>query len=293
VILVFGAGGQLGRQLVAKARQFAIPLTGVSRAEAEVAVRVAVERAVRATRPAIIVNAAAYNAVDQAESERDAAMRTNVEGPKMIAGAARDAGLPFVHISTDYVFDGAGTRPYTENDEVAPLSVYGLTKAEGEKAVRETLSEHFILRTAWVFGAHGSNTLKTVLKLAAERKELAFVADQTGSPTASADLAEAILLLARTPRDKRQPGTYHVAGSEPATRHALASEIVAAQARYTRRTPLVRAIAAADYPTPARRPAYSALDSSKFAANFGFRPGDWRDGVRVAVAELFSTVGAR
>lgn len=293
MILVFGGGGQLGQELVARARGAGVALAAMSRADADIADRAAVDRAIAGTRPTIIVNAAAYNAVDKAESEREAAMRANGDGPAVLAHAATDARLPLVHISTDYVFDGSKGRPYVEDDPVRPLGVYGLSKARGEEAVRQALAEHFILRTAWVFGAYGSNILKTVVKLAAERDELAFVADQTGSPTASADLADAILVLAGMPRQKRPPGTYHVAGAGAASRHTLASAIVAAQARHTGRNPPVRPIAAADHPTPARRPAYSALNSSKFAAVFGFRPADWRAGVRAAVDQIFAPEGVR
>lgn len=288
MILVFGGGGQLGQELVLAARHAGVSLVAVNRSEADISDDASVERAIGAVRPTLVVNAAAYNFVDEAEGNPDAAARANTLGPAVLARAAAAAGLPLVHISTDYVFDGASTRSYVEDDPVAPLGIYGWSKAGGEKAVRSILPEHFILRTAWLFGACGANSLKAVVKLAAERDELAFVADQTGSPTSGADLAKAILVLARTPRASRVPGTYHVAGSPPATRHALACAIVSAQAPYTGRNPAVRAISSAEYPMVARRPRFSVLNSAKFGSTFGFRPGDWRPEVGRAVARIFA-----
>jgi dTDP-4-dehydrorhamnose reductase len=292
VILVFGAGGQVGQQLLATARATGIAIAGFKHTEVDVADRAAVERTVNLIRPSIIVNAAAYNAVDLAESEPDAAKRTNTDAPGILAEVAHAADVPMVHLSTDYVFDGKRRRPYEEGDDTAPLGVYGRTKADGEMAVRVAHPEHFILRTAWVFGPYGDNTLTKVLRLAAEKDELAFVADQTGSPTPAADLAEAILVLARRPREHRVPGTYHVAGPDPATRYEVASEIVAAQHSHTGRSAVVRSIAAIDFHAAASRPTYSVLDSSKFATAFGFRVGDWKRGVHAAVAQFFSAARA-
>jgi len=289
VILVFGGNGQLGRELVVRARAEAIPLAAIGRSEADIADPVAVAAAFDRYRPKLVVNAAGYNRVDQAESEPEAAERTNAIGPAVLASAANSRGLPLIHVSTDYVFDGRKSGPYREDDAVAPLSAYGRSKERGEQAVRAAAHQHLILRTAWLFGAHGANFLKTVLRLAEERDRLEFVADQRGSPTAAADLAQAILIVCRAV--ERGPvawGTYHVAGSTETSRYGLACAIVEAQARFTGRRPKVDRVSSAEFGARARRPAQSVLDSSKFAAAFGFRPGGWEVAVERTVAELLS-----
>ncbi len=286
MILVFGKNGQLGRELVGKARAAGVALTALGHDEADIADAAAVERAIAATVPALIVNAAAYNAVDAAESDMAAAMRANADGPGILAEAAARHGVPLVHVSSDYVFDGDKGSPYVEDDPIGPLSAYGLSKAAGEDAVRRGTAQHYILRTAWLFSDHGANFVKTMVKLAAERPELNAPFDQTGSPTAARDLAEAILLLAE--RGESRFGTWHVAGTGAATRHEWASAIVAAQAAFTGKSPPVHAVPASTFAAAARRPRYTALDSSSFAATFGFRARDWREAVDDTVAELFT-----
>jgi dTDP-4-dehydrorhamnose reductase len=288
VILLFGGNGQLGRELTALAEARGVPLRALSHFEADIADPFAVDAAVAAARPSLVVNAAAYTAVDKAESEPAEAERVNTRGPGFLAHACARKGIPLVHISTDYVFDGTKDGPYVERDPVAPLGVYGRTKAEGEDWVRAWLDWHLILRTSWVYGVHGRNILKTVLKLAQERDELRFVADQRGCPTSTADIAEAILCAA--PRlvgsDVNVPGTYHFAGAGAATWYDFVCHVVAVQAEFTARHPRVVPIATADYPTAARRPANSALDSSRFATTFGFRPKPWQARVEEAVRAL-------
>jgi dTDP-4-dehydrorhamnose reductase len=289
LILVFGAGGQLGRELTTVAAAVGTPMVGLTHADVDIADERAVGRVLGRLAPSVVINAAAYNAVDRAETEVEAAMRTNAEGPAVLAGACVAGGATLIHVSTDYVFDGAKPGPYREEDPVGPLGAYGRSKAAGEDAVRSACPEHLIVRTAWLFGVFGSNFLKMVLRLAAERDRLDIVADQRGSPTSTFDLARGLLLAARAvQRGQRAWGTYHFAGSGETTRHGLATRIVEAQRPFTGRNPTVAAIASADYPTPAPRPKNSGLDSSKFAAAFGFRAADWRDAVDRTVVELFA-----
>jgi dTDP-4-dehydrorhamnose reductase len=283
MIVVFGGAGQLGRELVAAARG-TVPLVALSRPDADITDPQAVGRAINRWRPRLVVNAAAYNQVDKAEREPEAAHAVNANGPRIVAAACAAAGVPILHISTDFVFDGSKDRPYVEDDWVAPLNAYGRSKAAGEAAVHAACRQHVILRTAWLFSGHGRNFLTTVLDLARGRNELRFVADQYGSPTAASDLARAILTVARSIALGAAPwGTYHFAGADEASRWDMANVIVAAQARITGRRPAVEKIAAAEYSSAATRPMNSALDSSRFAVTFGFRAGDWRSAAEEAV----------
>lgn len=292
-ILVFGAEGQVGRELIALASQRKIAAIGLSRAEADITQAEAVRAAIERHRPSLVVNAAGYTAVDRAESEPELARAANVEGPAVLAACCARAGVPLVHLSTDYVFDGRKSGAYVESDPVAPLSVYGRTKAEGEAAVREAQPQHVILRTSWVYGVHGKNFLKTVLRLASERDELPMVADQFGCPTATADIAEAILLLApRLVADASVSGTYHFAGAGRTSWHGFAMEIVARQRPFTGRNPRVVPIAAADFKAAAPRPANSVLDSGRFRAIFGHSARPWQERVAETVDLLLRTARA-
>ena len=286
-LLVFGAAGQVGRELVALAAARGVPVVGITRADADIAEADAVAALIARYRPRMVINAAAYTAVDKAESEPAAAARGNVEGPRVLAEAAAAAGVPILHLSTDYVFDGSKPGAYTEDDPIAPLGVYGRTKAEGEAAVRGANPRHVILRTAWVYGTYGGNFLKTMMRLAAERERLRVVADQHGCPTATTDIAEAILAVdAALARDASLAGTFHFAGTGSTSWHGFAEAIVAAQAAHTGKHPPVDPIATADYPTPAARPANSVLDSSRFAAAFGYRAKPWQQRMEQVVASL-------
>jgi dTDP-4-dehydrorhamnose reductase len=194
-ILVFGAEGQIGREVLSLAKVRGIEAAGCSRADADITSPAAVAAAIAKVKPCIVVNAAAYTSVDKAESEKESAYLTNSLGAGLVARAAADKSLPVIHISTDYVFDGTKRGAYVETDPIAPLGVYGTTKAQGEARVREQNPHHFILRTAWVYGRFGANFLKTILRLAAEREELRVVADQYGCPTAAQDVAEAVIAM--------------------------------------------------------------------------------------------------
>jgi len=289
-ILVFGAGGQLGQEVLARARAAGLPAVGLTRGEADIADADAVSRAIEATKPRLILNAAAFTAVDKAESEPEAAFRGNVLGAENVARAANAADVPLIHISTDYVFDGSKQGAYVESDPIAPLGIYGSTKAEGEAKVRAAAPQHIILRTAWVFGPYGANFLKTMLRLAKERDHLRVVADQRGCPTATADIAEAIFAIDRVLANEAAApwGTYHFGGSETLTWHAFAERIIEAQAVYTGKKPKVEAIPTTDYPTPAKRPANSELESGLFAQTFGYRAAGLLERIDEAVGQLLT-----
>lgn len=243
---------------------------------------------VERTAPDVVVNAAAWTAVDKAESEPAAAARANAQAPGVLARAcaARDALL--VHYSTDYVFPGDGTRPYREDDPTAPLGVYGATKLAGEDAVRACGARHMIFRTAWVYGARGSNFLRTMLRAGAQRDQLGVVADQIGTPTPAWLIADAT--AAAIGHARSQSGTWHLTASGVTSWHGFAEAIFAqALARgLLERAPQVAAIATADYPTPARRPAYSCLDNARFQHDFGFALPPWEEGLQVVMEQLAS-----
>ncbi|MEJ0075792.1 MAG: dTDP-4-dehydrorhamnose reductase [Alphaproteobacteria bacterium] len=278
MILLFGAGGQLGREVVRASAARTVPLVGLARAEADIADPAAVRDAIGRHAPSLVVNTAAYTKVDAAESETEAARHSNEVGPAVLAAASAAAGVPLVHISTDYVFDGSKDGAYVEDDQIGPISAYGRTKAAGERAVRETARKHVILRTSWVYGELGQNFLRTMLRLATTHDELRVVSDQQGCPTSTADLAAAILAIApHLTANENVWGTYHYSGSGVTTWHGFASRIVAAQAPLTGRTPRVISIPTRDFPTPARRPANSVLDCGKFARVFGFGGRSWTD----------------
>jgi dTDP-4-dehydrorhamnose reductase len=286
-VLLFGAHGQLGTELREEAARRGIDLHAANRADTDIADAEAVRRVIEAAIPAVVVNAAAYTKVDRAETESELAFRANALGPKVLAELCAARALPLLHVSTDFVFDGKKPSAYVETDPVAPLGVYGRSKAEGETAIRAVLERHIILRTSWVYGIYGANFLKTVLRLASERNELRIVADQRGCPTGTADLAEAILTIAALiARGDARWGLYHFAGQGATTWHGFAEEIVRIQAPFTGRRPAVIPITTAEYPTPAIRPANSALDSGRFAATFGIKAKHWRDRTREVATAL-------
>ncbi len=240
--------------------------------------------------PVTIVNAAAWTAVDAAESAADAARRANADAPARLAALCRRHGTRLIHISTDYVFDGAKGMPYVEDDAPHPTGVYGATKLAGEIAVRAALPDAIILRTSWVYAEGGRNFVRTMLNAARMRPELRVVADQRGCPTNADDLARAILAVAV---QARRGGIFHAAGTGAVTWHGFAQAIFAAAAPYGWPVPMLHAITTAEYPTPARRPADSRLDCSRLAETFGVRLPDWRPSLDRAVAAICAaTVGA-
>jgi dTDP-4-dehydrorhamnose reductase len=289
-LLVLGAGGQVGRELCRIAWPAGYRIAASDRDGVDIAEAAAVAAAMARERPDIVINAAAYTAVDRAESERDAAWAGNRTGPANLAAACRDAGVPLVHLSTDYVFDGRKVGAYREDDPVNPIGVYGESKEAGDRAVREALPRHVILRTAWVYSIHGNNFVKTMLRLGAERTVLRVVADQIGSPTSAADIAAAIgAVVQQVAAGNTAWGTYHFAGGGAVTWHGFAEAIFALAAPWRGPPPLVEAITTAEYPTPARRPANSVLDCSRIGAAFGIVPRPWREALGEVISELYET----
>ncbi|CCG36225.1 dTDP-4-dehydrorhamnose reductase [Xanthomonas citri pv. mangiferaeindicae] len=286
--LVIGANGQVGTELlrvlaplgtVVAASRSGQLADGLSCERIDLDELASLDLALNRVRPALVVNAAAYTAVDRAEQERDAAFRANAEAPGVIAQWCARADVPLVHYSTDYVFDGQGTRPYRPDDATAPLGVYGQSKLAGEQAVQAAGGRHLIFRTAWVYAAHGHNFLRTMLRVGAEREVLCVVADQIGTPTPAALIADITAHALRQPGEPS--GLWHLTAAGQTTWHGFA-EAIFAQARargLLARTPRVEAIGTADYPTPATRPAYSRLDTHSLQDTFGVRLPNWQDGL--------------
>jgi dTDP-4-dehydrorhamnose reductase len=277
-ILVIGANGQLGSQLCSRGKELVLDVVGLDLPAFDITDPFAVEKAFGQDGISLIINAAAYTAVDQAESEPQLAFSVNQDGPAHLASCCAKSKLPLVHVSTDYVFDGQKKTPYLETDPVRPLSVYGRSKTAGELAVRERLPEHIILRTSWLYGVSGNNFVKTMLRLGREKEQLKVVADQYGCPTYSADLAEAILVIAAYIRDGRNMawGTYHYCGEGITTWHAFAEAIFGlAKEHDSLVVKEVERISTKEFPTPASRPANSALDCSLIKKHFGIHTKLW------------------
>ncbi|MEA5122823.1 dTDP-4-dehydrorhamnose reductase [Xanthomonas floridensis] len=287
-LLVIGANGQVGTELLrAFAPEGEVLATtrsgqladGRACERLDLDVPMLLKRTLDRLQPTIVVNAAAYTAVDRAEQERDAAFRANAEAPAVIAQWCARAGVPLVHYSTDYVFDGQGTRPYRPDDATAPLGVYGQSKLAGEQAVQAAGGRHLIFRTAWVYAAHGHNFLRTMLRVGAEHEVLRVVADQIGTPTPAALIADITAHALRQPGEPS--GLWHLTAAGQTSWHGFA-EAIFAQARarsLLTRVPHVEAISTADYPTPATRPAYSRLDTHSLQETFGVHLPAWQDGL--------------
>ena len=280
MILVFGGDGQLGCELVRTAKNWDISLTAVSRSAVDITDPLGVGATINDSKPRLVVNAAAYTNVDQAEKEVEAAERANALGPAIISAACASTGVPLIHISSDYVFDGKKVGAYVEDDRPAPINVYGRTKLDGETAVRRSLKHHVILRTSWLYGEFRHNFLKTIVRLAQDRDELRVVADQYGCPTSTRTLSAAILKMApRVIAKEHVWGTYHFAGAGITTRHDFAAVIVATQSQLTGRSPKIVPISTAEFPTVAPRPQNSSMDCGLFKRVFGVQLRWWREEV--------------
>ena len=280
-ILLTGANGQVGWEIARRAVDHKV--LALDHAALDITDAQAVARVLSDSGAAVVINAAAYTAVDRAEQEPEVAFAVNRDGPAHLAAACARLGIPLLHISTDFVFDGLKPGPYGEDDPVAPLGVYGRSKWEGEQAVRDTLAAHLILRVSWVFGAHGHNFVKTMLRLARERDELRVVADQHGCPTYAGDIADVLLAMVGRIVASQELGwgTYHYCGTPPTTWHGFAQTIVAlAQTVEPLKTTSVVPIATVDYPTPAVRPANSVLDGTRIKTYFGIEPRPWLQGLQ-------------
>jgi dTDP-4-dehydrorhamnose reductase len=285
-ILLIGKNGQVGWEL----RRTLAPLgkvLAVDYPEIDLTDAAAARRLVLENKPTVVVNAAAYTAVDKAESEPGIAQQINGIAPGVLAEAAKQVGALIIHYSTDYVFDGTKTSPYVETDSTNPLGAYGRTKLEGDQAVRAADGNHLILRLCWVYGARGQNFLLTMQRLARERESLRVVADQFGCPTWSRLIAEATTQVLRhilTVGDSTAfNGTYHLAAGGSTSWHGFASRIVELMPEVERRCREVAAITTAEYPTPAMRPAYSVLDCGRLQKTFGLQLPDWEECLRLVL----------
>lgn len=277
--IVTGARGQLGSDLCPLLSGAGFEVAAFSSADLDITDQAALEAAIEKERPGVIVNCAAYTKVDLAEKERDRAFAVNSEGALNLARAAKRAGAAVVHISTDFVFSGEKSSPYVEDDPTGPLGVYGESKLSGEAALAANLGEHVIIRTSWLYGASGANFVKTVLRLASEREHLRIVYDQAGTPTWTRDLADAVTAACRAIASGEAPwGTYHYSNEGVASWYDLAVEAVsgAAALGVELRCKTIEPIRTSEYPTPARRPAYSVLDKAKIKRAFGIRIPHWR-----------------
>ncbi len=287
-LLVTGAGGMVGREVIEAGRERGCEVVGLGRGELDVADRAAVRATVAASGVDAVINAAAFTRVDEAEADEEAARRANADGPGWLAEACATRGIPLIHISTDYVFDGRGRRPYRPDDTPQPLGVYGRTKWEGEQAVRERLARHVIVRTSWVYAPHGRNFLRTIAAAARDREELSVVADQHGAPTLAADLARALLDAAAAAVARPElAGTHHFTNAGETTWHGFALAIVEGLAPrgglVCRR---VVPISTAERGARAPRPAYSVLDTTSWTATFGSSPRPWEAALAEALCRL-------
>jgi dTDP-4-dehydrorhamnose reductase len=304
-ILVTGKNGQIGAELETLLPRLG-DTTALDRQHLDLAKPEQIRAVIREFRPQLIVNAAAYTAVDQAESDPVAARAVNADAPAVIAEEARKIGAAIVHFSTDYVFDGMKTSPYEENDPPNPLSVYGKTKLAGEEAIRHSGVPHFIFRTAWVYGTRGRNFLVTVLRLASQREELRIVCDQTGAPTWCREIARAtVAILERFATGSARPlslsdctGTYHMTAGGATSWHGFAQAILGEVAQVSPAAPWLKSatggkpilarrvlpIPTVEYPTPARRPAYSVLSNSRLIQTFGIELPEWRVQLHSAIS---------
>ncbi|WP_350939801.1 dTDP-4-dehydrorhamnose reductase [Vibrio metschnikovii] len=277
-VLITGCNGQVGHclteRLKNKADILALDYKGL-----DVTNREAVLNTVANFKPNYIINAAAHTAVDRAEQEVELSYAINRDGPSYLAQAAKECGAVMLHISTDYVFDGTGDKPYQESDGTGPQGIYGQSKLAGEHAVAEHCPQHLILRTAWVFGEHGNNFVKTMLRLAQSRDELSIVGDQFGGPTYAGDIADALIVMIEHIEQGQHSGwgTYHFSGMPYASWYAFATKIFqsAESKGVLDKQPMLSSIPTSAYPTPAKRPANSRLDCSKIENQFGIQPSDW------------------
>lgn len=277
-VLVFGQSGQVAREL-----QRFEGVTALGRVEADLSDPAACAAIIAETQAEAVINAAAYTAVDKAEIDTKEAFRVNAEAPAAMAEAAARRGIPFLHISTDYVFDGTGETPWREEDPTGPMSTYGASKLQGEEGVRAANGTHVILRTSWVVSSHGHNFARTMLRLGAERAALSIVADQIGGPTPARAIAAALMEMARQLKDDPgKSGTYHFAGGPDTSWAGFAAEIFAQAALPCQ----VTEIPTSAYPTPATRPLNSRLECSKVNKIFNISRPDWRLGLAEILSEL-------
>ncbi|CUX62931.1 MULTISPECIES: dTDP-4-dehydrorhamnose reductase [Agrobacterium] len=287
-LAVTGKNGQVVSALRALASN-ELEIVTLSRPELDLAQPETVSKALRDVKPDAVVSAAAYTAVDKAESEPDIAFAVNRDGARAVAQAARDLGIPVIHLSTDYVFDGTKATAYVESDPTGPTSIYGRSKLEGEQAISEVTGNYAILRTAWVYSEYGNNFVKTMLRLSENRDEINVVADQFGCPTSANDIAAATITIARklvADSAVGLRGIFHLSGTGETNWANFAKQIFAFAEEHGGKSMIVKDITTAQYPTPARRPANSRLDCSKLEEVYGIRLPEWEKSTRAVVSAL-------
>jgi len=287
--LVTGAGGQIGRSLSDAANASAISLFGFDKQKLDITDYDHTARTIEAGAPDVIVNTAAFTNVDLAESESEVAFAVNRDGAGNLAKICRENGIPLIHLSTDFIFDGQKHDPYQEDDPADPLSVYGQSKLEGEHAVRGILEEHIIVRTSWVFSPYGKNFVKSILSAARQEKELRVVEDQTGCPTGAVEIAKTILELAVcTAGDNVTWGTFHYGATPPVSRYEFAVEIADQCKKTIGTAAAVRPVTAAAYSAPARRPKRAVLDCSLITDSYGIIPPPWHPALEKACRSILA-----
>jgi dTDP-4-dehydrorhamnose reductase len=288
-ILIAGAKGQLGTELMRQGPDRGFSAFPVDLPEVDITGPDPVRAAIRDAGASLVINCAAYTQVDMAESQDMLAYKVNSLGPAILAHVCTEAKIPMIHVSTDFVFDGSQRTPYRETDPISPMSVYGKSKAMGEAMVERILSRHIIIRTAWLYAFQGQNFVRTILRLGTEKETVRVVSDQFGCPTCAADLAEAILTLSEAIRTKGEVawGTYHYCGNGVISWHEFAQAILdIAKAYMPLKTTRVEPIPTDQYPTPAKRPAYSALDCEKIQNQFGIYPKPWRESLEKTLWQM-------
>lgn len=289
-ILITGAKGQVGKELTFIANKKGFDVIAAGRADLDITEAQNVEEYISQCQPDIVINAAAHTAVDKAETEQDLAYAINRDGAENIALACSKLSIPLLHISTDYVFNGNQSDPYSENDTVSPLGVYGASKWQGEEAIRKNLDSHIILRVAWVFGAQGNNFVKTMLRLGKDRDELNVVADQFGGPSPAKNISKTLINLAEQYKNNKTLtwGTYHYCGEPKTTWYDFATEIFtkAFEQGLLDKKVKVNPITTKEYPTPAKRPSNSMLDCTKIKTTFGIDMPEWKEALKQVLIEL-------
>ncbi len=289
-ILITGAQGQVGKELVSIANQRGFDVIAAGQTELDITQLKNIESYVEVHQPDLVINAAAYTAVNKAEEEQDITYAINRDGTANLAAVSKEKNIPLLHISTDYVFDGTKSEAYSENDAVSPLGIYGISKWQGEETIRQTLPEHIILRVAWVFGAQGNNFVKTMLRLAKDRDELSVVEDQFGRPSPAKDIAKTLIILAEQYQKEKtlEWGTYHYCGDEKVSWCGFAKEILkqAKEQGLIEKDIKVNAITTAEYQDPTKRPANSMLDCEKIKNTFGIEMPSWKESLNQVLTEL-------
>ena len=290
-ILIIGSNGQLGSELIAQCDTSCIAASSVDLPEFDITDTVQVDNLMEDTRPSIVINAAAYTDVDGAEIERDTAFQVNRDAPAYLAKVCSHANIPLIHISTDYVFNGEKNSPYKETDPVSPINLYGQSKLEGEIGICSELKEHIIIRTSWLYGVHGRNFVKTMLRLAKENESIDVINDQFGSPTYAKDLAETVLTVASTIYDQTdiQWGIYHFCNEGVISWHAFAEAIFEiATPIISMKIQHVRPVSSDEYPSNTRRPPYSMLDCQRIQKQFGIYLKPWRQRLEKMISRFLN-----